>query len=99
MIIKHETINQKRKIITCITRLILERKHLEEHKAINNDLFKACGSKEMNGLQKHFMEYVGLTDSLKPHRENHIEILDLQLKELMKFHVIYIYIYKRISLN
>ncbi|KAG2214312.1 hypothetical protein INT47_000868 [Mucor saturninus] len=66
-------------------KLNLEKKYLQELASINSNLYECCTSHSINGVQKSFMDYVGLTDTLKPYREEYLEKLKVQLNEMIKF--------------
>ncbi|KAI7897336.1 uncharacterized protein EV154DRAFT_410146, partial [Mucor mucedo] len=66
-------------------RLNLEKKYLQELASINSNLHECCTSHSINGVQKSFMDYVGITDTLKPYREEYLEKLKVQLNEMIKF--------------
>jgi hypothetical protein len=68
-------------------RLNLEKKYLEDLAGINKNLYECCAPNSINGVQKTFMEYVGLTDTLKPYREQYLDKLKHQLNEMIKFRV------------
>lgn len=68
-------------------RLNLEKKYLQELASINNNLHECCATHSVNGVQKTFMDYVGITDTLKPYREDYLEKLKVQLNEMIKFRV------------
>lgn len=65
----------------------MEQKYIEEHATINKNLAEVCTSNNINGIQKSFLDYVGLTDTFKPFRREYIEKLKVQREELIKFRV------------
>lgn len=65
----------------------MEQKYVDEHANINAKLYECCAPNKVNGVQRSFMDYVGLSDTLKPFREKHIEKLKQQREELIKFRV------------
>lgn len=60
---------------------------MEEHANINNKLYECCPPNKANGVQRSFMDYVGLTETLQPFREEYIAKLKQQREELLKFRV------------
>lgn len=65
----------------------LEQRYMEEHANINNKLYECCPPNKANGVQRSFMDYVGLTETLQPFREEYIAKLKQQREELLKFRV------------
>jgi hypothetical protein len=75
------------KLSVIFYRINLEQKYIEEHVTINKNLAEACNPSNTNGVQKSFLDYVGLSDTFKPIREQYIEKLKAQREELIKFRV------------
>lgn len=46
-----------------------------------------CVPDEHNTVQRSFMNYVGLTDEIKPHKLQYIDTLKQQCDQLIKFRV------------
>lgn len=68
-------------------RINLEQKYLEELTVMTKNVQIYCAPDEYNIVQKSFMNYVGLTDEIKPLRLQYIEKLKEQCDQLIKFRV------------
>jgi hypothetical protein len=68
-------------------RIKLEEKYLDDLALLTSNIQESCVPNEQSLIQKSFVNYVGLADINKPHKQQHIDQLKVQYENMIKFRV------------